>query len=107
MTQGNTGIDVCHCGCWEKSEPDCFALWITDVHSHGEVTNTNEIVPAQSTANIASKANDKQQLSTAHNCNTRKQPEHNYAADGNLEDDDTKESYEPELLEKYGQSMSA
>ena len=61
--------------------------------------NTNEIVPAQSTTNLASNANDKQQLSPAYAYNTCKLPEHKYAADDNPDDADTKESYEPELLE--------
>ena len=82
-------------------------MWLAVISPHGKVTNTNEIVPEQSTANLASKANDKQQLSTAHAYNTRKQLEHNYAANGYLDDNDNKESYKPELLAKYGQSLSA
>ena len=81
----------------------CFAV----ISPVGKVTNANDIVPAKVTAKVSNKAIDKQQQSPAHDYNTCKLPEHNYAADDNPDDADTKESYEPELLEKYGKSLSA
>ena len=82
-------------------------MYLAFISPVGKVTNANEIVPAKVTAKVANKAIDKQQQSPAHDYNTCKLPEHNYAADDNPEDSDNKESYEPELLEKYGKSMSA
>ena len=76
-------------------------MWLSVISPVGKITNVNEIVPAKVTAKVANKAIDKQQQSPAHNYNTRKLPEHNYAADDNPDDTDTKESYEPELLKKY------
>ena len=82
-------------------------MWLTVISSDGNVTNANKIVPTKNTANDASKSNEKQQLSASHDYNTCKILEHNYAAYGNPDDADTKESYEPELLEKYEKLMSA
>ena len=82
-------------------------MWLAVISSVGKVTNANEIFPAKVTAKVANKAIDKQQLSAAHEYNTCKMSEHNYLADGNPDDADTKELYEPELLEKYGKSFSA
>ena len=91
----------------EKSKPAFTTMWLPVISPVGKVTKANEIVPAKVTAKVANKANDKQQLSQVHDYNTCKLPEHNYAADDNLDDADTKESYEPELLEKYGKSLSS
>ena len=82
-------------------------MWLAVIPPVGKVTNANEIFPAKLTAKVANKAIDKQQQSPAHDYNTHKLPEHIYAADDNLDDADTKESYEPELLEKYRKSLSA
>ena len=81
-------------------------MWLAVISPVGKVTNANEIVPAKFTPKVANKANDKQQLSPAHDYNTHKLPKHNYAADDNPDGADTKESYEPELLEKYKKSLS-
>ena len=70
-------------------------MWLAVISPVGKVTNANEIVVAKVTAKVANKAIDKQQQSPAHDYNTRKLPEHNYAADDNPNDADTKESYEP------------
>ena len=78
-------------------------MWFVVIFPLEKVT---EIVTAKVTAKSASKDIDKQQHSLAHDYNTCKLPEHNYAADDNPDDADTKESYEPELLEKYGKSLS-
>ena len=89
-----------------KSKNAFTTTWLAVISPVEKVTNENEIVPAKATVKVASKAIDEQQ-SPAHDYNTCKLPEHNYAADDNPDDADTKESYEPELLEKYGKSMSA
>ena len=82
-------------------------MWLAVISPVGKVTNANDIVPAIFIAKVSSKANDKKQLSAAHDYNTCKISEHNYAADGNPDNSDTKESHDTKLLEKYGKSMSA
>ena len=81
-------------------------MWLAVIFPVGKVTNANEIVPAIFITKVASKANDKQELSAAHDYNTCKISEHNYSADGNPDNADTKETYEPEFLKKYGKSFS-
>ena len=58
-----------------KSKLAFTTMWLAVISPVGKVT---EIVPAKVTAKVASKANDKQQLSAAYDYNTCKLPEHNY-----------------------------